>query len=559
MRAQFNKLALALTAAGLVTVLAGCGGGSGSSSASVLPPPAPSAAGATSYQIRFVDAVTGDPVPLTNALTVGFGGASITDLEVRQSSKDSNGQYPTITTSTSIPSKGEPITVLAFFNGTDDGFKVSVKGAGWLDASAEIVPKISTETQTVTVRLSKAAVSTSDYVAAAKTAQASNGQVTTTVTVATSTAQSETAAQIQIPSNTTATRADGTTSVATGALTVSVVRSIVSTNSVPLETNARGESFSLGDPIGVARFSVTDSAGAAVTQFSPPIKLSINLAAGAQFPGTTKALTGGETNYPVSYFDEITKQWVPHDKLGTVTKNANGTFTVTFESNHLSLWTLNPSYNPANSCIFSTLNLTGRPTGDATPLTLTLTGSTPGSTFSKTIGPVADNSLSLLYAPLEPVNIAVTSPAGVAIGPNPVNLCEITPPNTTAIHSLNLSGLTPPTPATLTVNVTETCSNDSTVSRVLPTSVYYQYKLSSGLYTSLGGWTGDDGSITIGSVPLNTSGELKIWNPYLSTGAGYVYPQDPAGSGSYTINEEVKTLSYDIPVTCQIVTGSTQP
>ncbi|MEN9475748.1 MAG: hypothetical protein RIS48_2470, partial [Pseudomonadota bacterium] len=38
MRVEFNKLALALTAAGLITGLAGCGGG-GSGSGAVLPPP----------------------------------------------------------------------------------------------------------------------------------------------------------------------------------------------------------------------------------------------------------------------------------------------------------------------------------------------------------------------------------------------------------------------------------------------------------------------------------------------------------------------------------------
>jgi hypothetical protein len=547
MRVEFNKLALALTAAGLITGLAGCGGG-GSGSGAVLPPPPVLNQTDRTFQIEFVDAITGQVI-IQDSLSVTFSGTSLAKLRLAVD-KNNDGQYDALPVTATTTDGVLPVMALSF-DQANDSFKVSASGSNWLVAGAEIVPG---SNDTVTVRLSKATNSTADYVAAAQTAQAASGQVTGTITVATSSAQSQENAQIQILSNTTAQRADGTTSVATGPLTVSVVRFAVSTVPLPLDTKAQGGSFSLGDPVGVVRFNIADSTGAAITQFSQPIKLSINLAAGAEFPGTTQPLTGGETNYPVSYFDETAKQWVRHTSDGTVTKNPDGSFTITFESDHLSLWTLNPPYNPVDSCIFSTVNLTGRPVGDATPLMLSLTGSTPGSSFSKTIGPVADNSLTLLYAPLEPVNITVTSPAGVTVSPTPANLCSLTQP-----VPILISGLAPQTPATLTVNVTETCSNDAAVSRVLPTSVYYQYKLPSGLYTTLGGWTGDDGSIAMDSVPLNTRGELKIWNPYLSTGAGYVYPENPASSGSYTIDEVAKTLNYNIPVTCQIVTGSTQP
>lgn len=532
MRVQFNKLALALTAAGLVTVLAGCGGG-GSPSGAVLPITPVVTQSDKTFQIEFIDAVTGQVI--RDSLSVTFSGASLAKLRLA-SDQNRDGSFDALPATITTTDGVLPLIALSF--GQTDSFKVSASGSSWLVASAEVAPGSST---TITVRLMKSTDSTANYVAAAEIGNATGGKIAAIdVTVNT--------ASINIPNATTASRADDSP-VAAGGLTVSVVKFALGTDPLPLTSKMQGGSFSLGDKVGVTRFSITDSTGAEISKFSTPVTLGINLPAGSTFPGNSTALVGGETNYPISYYDETQKNWVPHSSDGTVSKNLDGSFTVTFQSDHLSLWTLNPSYNPANSCIFSTLNLTGRPTGDATPLTLRI----QGASFDKTIGPFTDSSLSLLYAPLGPVNVTVTSPAGVTTSPSSVNLCSPT------TNSIALSGLVPPTPATLTVNVTETCSNDPAVSRVLPTSVYYQYKLPTGLFTTLGGWTGDDGSLTIGSVPLNTSGELKIWNPYLSTGAAYVYPQDPEGSGSYTIDQVNKTLNYDIPVTCQIVTGSTQP
>ena len=532
MRVKFNKLALALTAAGLVTVLAGCGGG-GSPSGAVLPNTPVVTQSDKTFQIEFVDAVTGQVI--RDSLAVTFSGASLAKLRLA-SDQNRDGNFDALPATVTTTDGVLPLIALSF--GQTDSFKVSASGSNWLVASAEVAPGSSTS---ITVRLMKSTTSTTDYVAAAEIGNASNGQVAAVdVTVNT--------ASINIPDATTARRADGTL-VAAGALTVAVVKFALGTDPLPLTSTMQGGSFSLGDKVGVTRFSITDSTGAEISKFSTPVTLGINLPAGSTFPGTATPLAGGETNYPISYYDEALKQWVPHTSKGTVSKNPDDSFTVTFESNHLSLWTLNPSYNPATSCIVSTLNLTGRPAGDTTPLTLRI----QGGSFDKTIGPFTDSSLSLLYAPLGPVNVTITSPTGVTTSPSSVDLCSPT------TNSVALSGLVPPTPATLTVNVTATCSNDLSVSRVLPTSVYYQYQLPTGLFTTLGGWTGDDGSIAIGSVPLNTSGELKIWNPYRSGGAGYDYPLDPAGSGSYTINQVAKTLNYDIPVTCQIVTGSTQP
>ena len=79
MRVQFNKLALALTAAGLVTVLGGCGNG-GSPSGAVLPNTPVVTQSDKTFQIEFVDAVTGQVI--RDSLAVTFSGASLAKLRL---------------------------------------------------------------------------------------------------------------------------------------------------------------------------------------------------------------------------------------------------------------------------------------------------------------------------------------------------------------------------------------------------------------------------------------------------------------------------------------------
>ena len=539
MRVRFKKLALALVSVGLVTGLAGCGGGGGRSGPATTNPIAQSTSTASDVTIEFVDAITG--LPVKDLLTVTFSGASFTADEVREPKVGNDGKY--LLMPASVQTRDGLIAALAFFDGNNDSFKVEASSADWLLSGTVITPGANNSIK-ATIKLMKAgtvvAADNSYAVSAAGTSANASGTVASTASASVNDPNVG-AASIELPAGTIAKGA------AAGALTVSVVRAANSSDPLLLSSNSGGRTFSVGNREGVARFTITDSTSKAITDFeNQELTLSIDLPAGSKLPGTNTALVGGETNYPIWYYDETSKQWAEHKDAsnnpiyGTVSRSGTG-FKVSFKSNHLSLWSLNATYDANTTCVLSTVNLLGRPAGDATPLSLRF----QGSSFDQTIGPVTDNSLSLLYAPKQNLTVTVTSPSGVTPAPTSVDFSNCP---STAVN-LTLSGLVAPTPATLTVTVTESCSNAVDYSRPSPTNVHYEYKLPTGLFTTVGGFTGDDGIIDMSNIPSGTTGTLKIWNQYKTPSAGYIE------YSNYVVNAPTTSKSEDFPV-LNCITGS---
>lgn len=519
MQFNLNKVALALAAAGLVSGLAGCGGGGGGGN------PKPEG---KIFQIQFVDAA--DNRQINDELTVNFSGVSRADVRTVADIAPQDGQYDAIKDTVKVSTGAIPVAALSFNNTGTDRFTVSASGSDWVASSVEVSP---TSPGLITVKLLKN-IGTAGYKVATDP-----GNISERTLTATATTTSGQSASIELPKGITAVGASS------NELNVTVV-------SFPHDKsydNLNG-TFALDTTSEVVRYIVTDSNGKVIKKFTgDKVKLSINLPAGSNFPGTSTLLQGTETNYPIWYYDEAKQEWVPHSETGTVTKNLDGTFTVTFYSDHLSDWRLNPSYSSATTCITSSMSLTGRPAGDMTPLYIRFVGSGAGSTFDKTIGPEYESTLKLQYPPRETVNIyisASTTPndsnkLGSKTG---VNLCTDTKPITVA-----LSGMVAPTTTSLTVQTRQFCTNSTSVINPLSTPVSYQYKLASGFYTTLSGVTDVNGNLTWNNIPLNTIGQLAIWNPYRSPAAGYVYPTN------YPTNAPTDYQVYQNPQTDQFSYG----
>jgi len=294
---------------------------------------------------------------------------------------------------------------------------------------------------------------------------------------------------------------------------------------------------------GFAQFNVTDSAGNSIKNFAPPLSVGIDLPKSTLDANGVPVVAGGE--YPVWSYDDATGKWV-FEKMGTIAEKNPvdpNNFTVQFQTAHLSSWNLDQYFN---SCT-ATVNLQGRPSGDARALTVEVVGST-GLRYASAIT-MTDSTLTLLRAPRINATITVKD-RGVVVG-QVVNsaLCN---------GAVSLPVTLPVLPqGNVRIETFEAC-NDGSNERAVPASASLRYTASGRVtyrsaYTQKANSSDTFAQSTLASIP---SGAVTVQAQNPRTGA-WVDPTTVTPSSSVVNTGATAVFRFRFPMACQVVTGVT--
>lgn len=479
---RFRLLAAAVVVAG-VSALSSCGGGGGGGETPAVPE-VPVSTNAR-YQILLLDAATGSRI--TDPINVSFSGAAA--LTAADGSR-LNGA--TVTTSSGI------VPLDAEFTAAARTFSVQVADAGrkgWIPTGTTLVGKDGLKGDQVVelkmVSVAKAAAVNASPAPVAMAVQTGNsgadGRLTAPVAVGTTSktvtnAEGDTekigVATLRIDAGVKGTAPDGSPAAA-GPLTVSSTYyanasaesmsafpgGFAATVEVPAADRAvlNGNAPDNGVFVtgGFAQFNVTDSAGKPIKNFDRPVTVGIDLPRNSKDADGNLVRVGSE--YPVWSYDDATGKWV-FEKMGIVAEKTPvdpDNFTVQITTRHLSSWNLD--YFVAR-CTTATLNLVGRPSGDARPLAVEFVG-VAGRRWSYTLPGVPDSNVNLYNAPADiRVNVTVRDRGRVVGQARNVRLC--------GVNNLRVT-LPPVTYGRVQVDASESCASGG-ARRPLPTYVYVE-------------------------------------------------------------------------------------
>ena len=475
-RGRVRAMLLALGFAATIGLVA-CGGGGGDSVSLATPSASALAALESSGTAVITDMSTG--ALITNPITVSLASPTASVIV-----EGTNAALASVATSNGVA---------GFFlkSGTDPAVTpvtvyASVTAAGYLPATTQLT-FTSKSTQTGVLRLIRQPVAAGAIagtdpgvtgVAATGTAAAgvTTGAITVTVAPATTftaidgTTQPATGTTVTIPSGTTATTASGGAAAA-GALILSAVS--YSPNSqqalAAFPGGFSGAAITTGGTpntalvvAGWATFSLTDSAGNKLTNFSNPVSVTMDLPAGATLGGV--AITNG-TIYPIYTFNVASNTWT-FETNGTVgVQNANNTWPVTFSVTHFSEHGALDQVPRCNA----TIAVTGT-TG--TGITFEVEGE--GSPAFEAEGQVVSGSFTLTNIPASrAAQVKLKQAGGIIASVRIVNLCA---------GSLSIAQSAPPPPTgVLTLTTTESCADNSN-RRGIPTKVFIG---ASGVYSNV--------------------------------------------------------------------------
>lgn len=447
-----------ILASSVLALMAGCGGSGDSKTQRTVERPTTSAISELKqtykYQLVFVDATGTTLEPIDDELTVTFAGTA-TDVV------DSTGA--------SLAGKTVAVTdgmLSIAANLSDSNYFTVVAGnrsKGWQETGIQLSKTNSKAgSQTVLVKLlntgDAATINANTNLGLAMVTETANlgAGYTKSTTAKTVNNESIGTATISIPAGTKVYDENGAELSANG-VNVSIVKfgnnesralSAFPGGFAPTVVDSTGASRNDGAFItgGFAQFNLTAANGTPIKKFSDNIELSIDLPKDSKNPATGAALAVGDT-YPVWSFDETTGNW-KFEANGTISAKANGDWTVTFTTNHLSYWNLDYYYNTCTA----TLNL-NRTAQDNRPLNFEIIGEN-GLRFFRSYSAVRDSSQTIFNYPRNTkVNVKVMS-GNTVVGETtaPVDLCAGASVPVAAPSNV-VSGIT--------VNVTESCPSGS--------------------------------------------------------------------------------------------------
>ena len=548
----------ALTAMALAcaSLIAGCGFGDGGADSVIITPLAPPVAVQTTV-------ISGVVVDATSGAALASGSTSLT-IGGTDAAKVVDGAGQAVTTLTSsngtfllaakagtVPSAATPLE-----------FTLSLTRSGYVPITQKVT-LTGTGTTAVQVRMASAAADSTGKVAVAAdnagqqtkpvvTAAADAGKFLTStgadftakatlLTTATIPAAEAVTAVLTIPVGVVGSAVDASgakVAAAAGQSTVQVltgsIKSLGGLSTVPpVAANTAAAPVAIA---AFASFDVIDSKGQRITQFDQPITLSLNmLGVTKNLSVTPSRLYAVSDTVPIYNFDEPTAKWV---KTGTGTVSAKDAITgilkVDFQTSHLTTFAALPDAPP--TCAQS-LTVTAA-AGDTRNFTVAEMGFLDGvtvkveqaynGTFVTQMPTGGQITAEVRNAATGELVTTFSGPACTAVDANPITVTLAAPPAT----------------GTVTVNVSEVCSNSAAVSTPLATSVSLFNSSNIKLGSS---YTGATGSITFSGIATGAT-RVTAANSR-STGAA------PAEATATVVANQTVTVPLSFPVQCSTLTG----
>ncbi|USE68120.1 MULTISPECIES: hypothetical protein [Pseudoalteromonas] len=304
-----------------------------------------------------------------------------------------------------------------------------------------------------------------------------------------------------------------------------------------------GSTTSIKKPVGVSNIVMQDNNGTKIKQFSQEIDVSVSLPVATLAPSGDRTIQTGD-QFDVSSNNEDTGKWQSETNKATVgALNAEGTaYKASFKTDHLTFFTL------SRSVPICTQGITVNVTGDTVPssgLYVSMTSADAsvssylrGGSTSKT---VVSASTSARYG------ISSTATARVVIRDAAGNVWGNASSTNAEVQVCNgpvSITLANPIQTTVNENVTvrAVCSNDTTVTEVIPGAIV-KYRSST---TKPFRTAANNGDGTFALSALN--GDV----------ASYAVSVDPRISAPFTtsITPDGTDETIDVSVACDTVTGS---
>ncbi|ASD68081.1 hypothetical protein [Pseudoalteromonas piscicida] len=304
-----------------------------------------------------------------------------------------------------------------------------------------------------------------------------------------------------------------------------------------------GSTTSIKKPVGVSNIVMQDNNGTKIKQFSQEIDVSVSLPVTTLAPSGDRTIQTGD-QFDVSSNNEDTGQWQSETNKATVgALNAEGTaYKASFKTDHLTFFTL------SRSVPICTQGITVNVTGDTVPssgLYVSMTSADAsvssylrGGSTSKT---VVSASTSARYgiSSAATARVVIRDAAGNVWGNASSTNAEVQVCN--GPISITLAN---PIQTTVNENVTvrAVCSNDTTVTEVIPGAIV-KYRSST---TKPFRTAANNGDGTFALSALN--GDV----------ASYAVSVDPRISAPFTtsITPDGTDETIDVSVACDTVTGS---
>ena len=545
--------------------LYGCGGSSSSNTPTPTPvPPAPMTGEATKILGSVVDAGTAALLGGATFTVSGADSGSVVDSS-GNSVLDSTGNPMAMTTSDGFislalkdgvtPSDAAPVSIL-----------VTVTDAGYFGGGQTVtITQKGTQQFVINLVSMTAANAPAGVGVSASTGTATDGKIVDAsgnpVVITTSTATTN-ATSVTIPADTVATMADGTTK-ASGAITTNVAN-FSNLPAVPTATatpeNGSLAAFPGGFDVtssdgsgafvtgGFLAIDMTDSSGASIKSFAPPIDVTMGVPSSTFNPDKGAPVQEGDS-MPLWSYAPTTGAWT-NEGTGTVKKNAtSGNLEVTFPVQHLSYWNMDWLMKDSdNKTCTAAVSLT-KDAADARALLVQAVADS-GYLYSKHLDK-AGTTFSIPKAPKAlPVTIKVfVADTGAAVG-TPVqvaDLCGTIPPVDVPVPTTMPTG-------SVVVNVSEACSGGGNAQVVPSSAVMHQVQMSDGSFGSYvaDGKTDDTtGSLTIGALG---TGLVNVFIENRRAATFVEYPNVSVTDGAVTTINQVFPLDSSL---CTVPTGGT--
>jgi len=359
-----------------------------------------------------------------------------------------------------VPSSGSPVTVqiIASAPGYDSGSgTVQISEVGLTE---------------VTINMTRTGQAVQSGATAQSAATTSGGTVSqpSTATTDSGSSANQTTASVTLPAGTSARTSSGQAASGTIQTNVSFFTNADGSGAsafpggfTPTVQNASGVSSQQSmTTAGFAKVTVRDTNGNNITQFDPPIPLTVTI------PPTTINQTAGRPiqngdQIQVFSFVESGAKWVAEGNATVSGPGPNGNFSVTYMTNHLSNWNFGYASDGCSSGNFS-LNRNG----NAGAATLRVSSS-DGSWVSSDIVVAADKStFTVQKAPLNLTGYVIQNQAGDQVGTGTGSICGATGSATLPAPASNLIDVT------FQLNFGATCKRLNVANLGPDVNVYYR-------------------------------------------------------------------------------------